>query len=88
LKTEYGDELLREKGADPVKFRPGVAYHYVRVPFHVTLESGPMLAQAGKIPNDDMRSDASPEPDRREITPNVFSANVLELQEERMLTIL
>jgi hypothetical protein len=37
LNTEYGDELLKEKGADPVRFRPGVAYHYIRVPFHPTL---------------------------------------------------
>jgi hypothetical protein len=54
LNTEYGDGLLRDKGADPVKFRPGVAYHYVWVPFHATL-----LAQAGGT-SGDMVSDASP----------------------------
>jgi hypothetical protein len=36
LNTEYGDGLVKEKGADPMKFRPGVAYHYVWVPFSPT----------------------------------------------------
>jgi hypothetical protein len=56
LNTEYGDELLREKGADPVKFRPGVAYHYFWVPFHVTL-----LAQAGSGVYRDAVPDAPPD---------------------------
>jgi hypothetical protein len=37
LNTEYGDELLTEKGADPQTYRPGVAYHYVWVPFRLTI---------------------------------------------------
>jgi hypothetical protein len=40
LNTEYGDGLLREKGADPVKFRPGVAYHYVWVPHNAKVNMG------------------------------------------------
>jgi len=40
LSPEYGDELLAEKGADPQRYKPGVAYHYVWVPFHVTVELG------------------------------------------------
>lgn len=40
LSPEYGDELLAEKGADPQRYKPGVAYHYVWVPFSATVEMG------------------------------------------------
>jgi hypothetical protein len=33
LSSEYGDRLLAGKGVDPHNFKPGVAYHYVWVPF-------------------------------------------------------
>jgi len=64
LNTEYGDELLKEKGADPTMFRPGVAYHYLWVPFLVTPESVVMFAQAGGT-SGDMKSDASMDPYKR-----------------------
>jgi hypothetical protein len=37
LNTEYGDKLLTEKGVDPQTYRPGVAYHYVWVPFRLVI---------------------------------------------------
>jgi hypothetical protein len=40
LNDEYGDELLAEKGADPQMYKPGVAYHYMWVPFHAILKMG------------------------------------------------
>jgi uncharacterized protein (DUF433 family) len=84
LNTEYGDELLREKGADPVKFRPGVAYHYLWVPFHVTL-----LAQGNDNSDKNPVSDASPDPYGRKVSLFKFDSPASsEHQEERKIVVL
>jgi hypothetical protein len=40
LHPEYGDELLAEKGVNPINYLPGICYHYPWVPFRLTVELG------------------------------------------------
>ncbi len=50
LNPEYGDELLTAKGVDPQGYRPGVAYHYVWVPFCMTVDMGKDYPENGDVP--------------------------------------
>jgi hypothetical protein len=47
LDPTYGDELLVEKGVDPVKLWPGICYRYPWVPFSVTMDAGTEAEDGG-----------------------------------------